>query len=243
MRLFPENARPRRACQPALAPFEPVGQRIRNGVDAIDSVTTAPNSDAASGLINCADVVAAKSTKPNLPAWLSRRGPERPAVSEHPGQQADERSLGDYDRQRDADDNNGRSAISCRPEADPTERKNRPRRIERKGSTSLSSSWRYGSGKHDARHEGPQGDGQVQRMVSAAARGPGIAPRRRTASLAEPTDEAKERIEDDAADDHQGHHRDYCAERQLPSRRRRRVRRATRAIAAMIVIIGTIARS
>ena len=48
-------------------------KRIRNGVVAIDRVTTAPNSDAASGVISCAAVAWANRTKPNSPAWLSSR--------------------------------------------------------------------------------------------------------------------------------------------------------------------------
>ena len=47
--------------------------RIRNGVVAIDRVTTAPNRDAASGVISRAAVAWANRTKPNSPAWLSSR--------------------------------------------------------------------------------------------------------------------------------------------------------------------------
>ena len=52
-------------------------RRIRNGVVAIDSVTTAPNNDAASGVISCAAVAWANRTKPNSPAWLSSRPSRR----------------------------------------------------------------------------------------------------------------------------------------------------------------------
>ena len=48
-------------------------KRIRNGVETIERVTTALNSEAASGEISCAAAACANRTKPNSPAWLSRR--------------------------------------------------------------------------------------------------------------------------------------------------------------------------
>ena len=81
-------------------------RRIRNGVVAIDSVTTAPNSDAASGRISCAAVAWANRTKPNSPAWLSSRPSRSCAASccRTPAPSAgDQDRLGDDHRRRDAE--------------------------------------------------------------------------------------------------------------------------------------------
>ncbi|PAV67673.1 hypothetical protein WR25_12150 [Diploscapter pachys] len=120
---------------------------IRNGVVAIDSVMIAPNRLAASGAIRKPDCACANSTKPNSPPWLSS-SPSASALRHvilnampMPVMTA---VLVTISAAAIAATNSGRSAIACRSSIMPTARKNRPSKIDRNGSTSASSSCRYG---------------------------------------------------------------------------------------------------
>ena len=120
-------------------------KRIRNGVVAIDRVTTAPNKDAASGAIKRALAAWANRTKPNSPAWLRSRPSRMLRGHECLNSRLSKLSrpaLMTITAAAIPSTNSGRSAIRWMSSSIPTERKNSPRRIERNGSTSLSSSWR-----------------------------------------------------------------------------------------------------
>ena len=120
--------------------------RIRNGVAAIDSVTTAPNSDAASG----SDQLRRRGLREQHEAEFARLAEQQPEPDAARPAIAEQRAPA---RRGSADlititasaiptTSNGRAAITPRSSSIPTDRKNRPSRIERNGSTSLSSSWR-----------------------------------------------------------------------------------------------------
>ena len=97
--------------------------------------------------------------------------------------------------------------------------------------------------EHHAGDEGAERDGQMQHVHHRRSADHGEqAGDDEQFALAEPADQAEQRVEDEPADDDQPDDRKHGIERELPSDRRGRVGRA-RAIAAMIVIIGTIDRS
>ena len=114
---------------------------------AIDNVTIAPNTLAAPSLMSNADCAWVYSTKANSPPWLSSRPSasaarqdifiSRPRPIITPVFTAISNTAKPIT-------NRGLSAIAPRSSIMPTARKNRPRRIDRKGSISASSSCRNG---------------------------------------------------------------------------------------------------
>ncbi len=114
---------------------------------AIDSVTIAANTLAASSVISRAFCACANSTKPNSPPWLSSRpsasAPRQVMRETRPSPKITS-ALVTISASAMPNTNTGSLAIAPRSSSMPTERKNSPSRIERNGSTSASSSWRYG---------------------------------------------------------------------------------------------------
>ena len=120
-------------------------KRIRNGVAAIEAVTTAPSRLAWSRVISPPTAALANSTKPNSPAWLSSSD----RVADRPGRVPNARAIGysaaalrTITASARPTTSNGCPAITRRSSSMPTDMKNRPSRIERNGSMSLSSSCR-----------------------------------------------------------------------------------------------------
>ena len=222
--------------------------RIRNGVVAIDRVTTAPNSDAASGVISCAAVAIANSTKPNSPAWLSSR-PRRMASC----QVQLKRRLRMVIRSVLVTitptaipiTNSGRFGDQLQVEQHPDREEEQAEQDRAEGldvGLELVPVGRFG--EHHAGDERAQRDRQMQRVHHRRR-----ADDREQAgddeqlALAEPSDQPEQGIEHEPADDDQRDRPRARCRAQASSPVGAVGSGGVRAIAAMIVIIGTIDRS
>ncbi len=120
-------------------------RRIRKGVVAIDRTTTALNNDAASGRISCAEAACAKRTKPNSPAWLINKPSRMLRGQPLPNARAKAAMISVLmiiTASATLSTSQGSDATADRSSIIPTDRKKRPSRMDRNGSTSLSSSCR-----------------------------------------------------------------------------------------------------
>ncbi len=180
--------------------------RIRNGVVAIDRVTTAPNNDAASGMINCAAVAWANRTKPNSPAWLSSRPRRRLRAQLLPNASARPAISNDLDgdhRHRNADHEQGLRGDQAQVEQHPDRQEEQAEqdRAERLDvAFKLVPVGRFG--EHHAGDEGAQRDRQMQQVHDR-----GRSDDREQAgddeqfALAQPADQAEQRVEHQPADE------------------------------------------
>ena len=124
----------------------------------------------------------------------------------------------------------GRSTISLRSSSIPTERKKRPSRIERNGSTSLSSSWRYGdSARTTPATKAPSAVESPKWLITAAAPMTANKPATTNSSRSPKRPiKRKSGLRTSRPNSDQSDDGDHRKERQLPSRRRARVRRHAR---------------
>ena len=120
---------------------------IRKGVEAIDSVTTAPNRLAASGSINNACCAAVNNTNANSPPWLNSMAMMMDGLLLNPKNRPSAKMMAILtatNASASPATNKGCARMTSTSSNMPTARKNRPSRIDRNGSISASSSCRYG---------------------------------------------------------------------------------------------------